>query len=283
MNLVGQLTHRFLPQSFGNRLHYIKDRLELGAIPPLEYDTSRLRSRESVNLDAIFRSTECDAAWKAVRDDLAAFGIPDGTGGVNPGDRRAVFYLVNALKPRAVLEVGTHIGASTVHIAAALHEGRVRRGEQASLTTVDVADVNSGTVKPWLKNGMDMSPAVMIDELGYSEFVTFVTNNSLRYAAECGRRFDFIFLDGDHAARTVYRETSAALKLLNPGGVILLHDYFPRMKPLWSNGAVVTGPCMATDRLQEEGVDAAVLPLGRLPWPTKLDSSFTSLALLLKK
>ena len=30
-------------------------------------------------------------------------------------------------------------------------------------------------------------------------------------------RYDFIFLDGDHSPTVVYREISAALKILNPG------------------------------------------------------------------
>jgi len=59
---------------------------------------------------------------------------------------------------------------------------------------------------------------------------------SLDYLAGCAQTFDFIFLDGDHAARTVYQEVPAALRLLNSGGVILLHDYFPNLRPLWSNG-----------------------------------------------
>src|SRR2546430_6217516 len=36
--------------------------------------------------------------------------------------RRAIYYLVRHLRPRSVLEIGTHLGASTVHIAAALRK-----------------------------------------------------------------------------------------------------------------------------------------------------------------
>lgn len=99
---------------------------------------------------------------------------------------------------------------------------------------------------------------------------------------KCEQRFDFIFLDGDHAAKTVYREVSAALKLLNPGGVILLHDYFNDLKPLWSNNILLAGPYLGVRRIREEGVPVRVIPLGQLPWPTKLGSNVTSLALLVK-
>jgi len=65
--------------------------------------------------------------------------------------------------------------------------------------------------------------------------------------------------------------------------MILLHDYFPEMKPLWSDGSVFPGPFLAVNRLVKEGADLVALPLGSLPWPTKLQSNVTSLALLLRK
>jgi hypothetical protein len=64
--------------------------------------------------------------------------------------------------------------------------------------------------------------------------------------------------------------------------VILLHDYFPDLKPLWSNGRVIPGPWLAIERLKREGAPLTVKPFGALPWPTKLNSNNTSLALLLR-
>lgn len=282
MNLVGQLAERFVPRAIGNRLHYYKDVLELRAIPRLQYETTNLRARSDVDIDAILAAPGVNEAWEASRAALERLHIPDGTGGVNPGDRRAIFHLVSALKPRSVLEVGTHIGASTTHIAAALYQSKLRSGVEGRLVSVDVTDVNCHRIRQWERYGSSFSPQQLMDILGFSELVSFVTRPSLAYAESCDRTFDFIFLDGDHSADTVYREVSVALKLLNPGGVILLHDYFPSLKPLWSNGVVVTGPFMGTSRLLAEGVDATVVPLGGLPWPTKLGSNVTSLALLLK-
>jgi predicted O-methyltransferase YrrM len=99
---------------------------------------------------------------------------------------------------------------------------------------------------------------------------------------KCDSKFDFIFLDGDHSAKTVYREIGHALKLLNKNGTILLHDYFPNLKPLWSNGNVLFGPYMAVHRLIQEGLSINAIPLGLLPWSTKMNSNRTSLALLSK-
>ena len=120
----------------------------------------------------------------------------------------------------------------------------------------------------------------MVNVMGFGNFVEFVKDSSLRYMARCERKFDFIFLDGDHSSSTVYQEIPSALELLNKDGLILLHDYFPDLEPLWSNGAVISGPFLAAKRFKEEGANLAVLPLGELPWPTKLQSNSTSLALL---
>ena len=245
--------------------------MNLKRVPRLACNAASLRA--DVDLDEIFSSREIEAAWNAVAPALEAFGIPDGTGGVNPGDRRAIFYLVAYFRSRCVLEVGTHIGASTVHIAAA----------GASLISVDSVDVNDPISRPWLRRGTRLSPAEMIRRMGCDAVTEFVTMRSLDYMRRCERRFDLIFLDGDHAVKTVYREIPAALELLNTDGLVLLHDYFAGAKPLWPDGAVVPGPFLATERLKAEGAGFEVLPLGRLPWPTKQGSNVTSLALLVRR
>jgi predicted O-methyltransferase YrrM len=180
-----------------------------------------------------------------------------------------------------VLEVGTHVGASTVHIAAALAALQDENPAQRHhLTTVDIVDVNDRSAKPWLELGSKYSPAELVEQLGYSNFVTFKTQNSLDYLAQCDERFDFVFLDGFHTATHVLHEIPAALAKLAQGGYVLLHDYYPNQRPLWSNGHVERGPFLATEKLRASGAHIEVLPLGSLPWPTKVDSNVTSLALL---
>ncbi|MDN3555234.1 class I SAM-dependent methyltransferase [Halomonas maura] len=242
-------------------------------------NTDKLRSDSDPSLSDVFSCGTIDGMWFDTQKKIKEFMIPDGTGGVNPGDRRAIYYLISAIKPKSVLEIGTHIGASTFHIASALHNASVK---MPSVTTVDIYDVNSPADKPWLKHGASHSPVEVIDSLGYGSFVEFVKDTSFNYAEKCQRTFDFIFLDGDHSATTVYQEIPLALKLLNKDGIILLHDYFPNMKPLWTNSSVIPGPFLATERLRREGVNIKVRPLGELPWPTKMGTHVTSLALLLK-
>lgn len=271
-----------LPATVRNKIDLAREEKALRASPSARCNTENLRKASTLAVPEIFESPIIESKWNESRAKLDAFCIPDGTGGVNPGDRRAVNYLVSALKPLSVLEIGTHIGASTVNIASALMTNQTSNHSDATLTTVDISDVNSIKTKPWLKYGAKRSPAEMVNSLGGQSMVEFVTEKSLAYASRCNRKFDFIFLDGDHEAKTVYSEVPVALSLLKPNGVILLHDYYPGLKPLWSNGSVVPGPFLATDRFRAEGANISVQPLGALPWTTKLQSNVTSLALLLR-
>jgi predicted O-methyltransferase YrrM len=271
-----------LPFLFGKADPVDQERGGLLARATNSCDPGALARVDSINLADILHAPGTEASWRDARDRLSRFDIVDGTGGVNPGDRRAIYYLIHHLRPASVLEVGTHIGASTLHIAAALSAAAGEGGTPGKLVSVDINDVNSTETQPWLKYGSAMSPAAMMREMGFNSFVDFITRDSHDFLVSCQDRFDFIFLDGDHAASTVYQEVPAALNLLNPGGIILLHDYFPGLKPLWSNGSLIPGPFLATERLRSEGARLRVLPLGELPWPTKLGSHVTSLALLLQ-
>lgn len=260
----------------------IADR-KLRRMPTLSASATNLRAASEMNLDSILGSAVTQSAWQAALPRLSEFAVPDGSGGVNPGDRRAIFFLVSALAPSSVLEIGTHIGASTIHIAEALRTPAGTSVKPGRMVTVDVLDVNDEKQRPWMRYGSELSPSRMINRLGLSEVVQFVANDSLAFMDSCEARFDLIFLDGSHEAHVVYQEVPRALALLNPDGVILLHDYFPDLKPLWSNGSVIAGPVRAIDRLQKEGLAVGVLPLGELPWETKLGSNRTSLAILTRR
>lgn len=259
-----------------------RERREFADVPRIACDARRLtRTVTSANLGPAFRSDRVDEDWRAIENEPIVMGITEKAGGVNPGDRRAIYYLIRHFRPRTVLEIGTHIGASTMHIAAALRRAQEEDPEEAyRMTSVDIVDVNDRATTPWLDYGSCYSPAELAERLGLQDQISFVTAGSLDYLASCDEQYDFIFLDGDHAPSTVYQEIPSALQALRPEGIILLHDYFPQLQPLWSNRAVIRGPWLATERLRSEGAEFKVIPLGELPWPTKLDSQTTSLALL---
>jgi predicted O-methyltransferase YrrM len=257
-----------------------RDRWRLARTPARCCDASRLARIDLAWLRQALAYPGLGAEWPGVAAEIERFQITTTAGGVNPGDRRALYYLVRAFRPGRVLEIGTHIGASTVHLAAALRTNAGSRGAVGDLTTVDIIDVNDPVTQPWLQFGSRLSPSEMIDQLGTSGRVRFVARSSLDFLADDYDTFDLIFLDGDHSAATVYRELPSALVRLNAGGLVVLHDYFPGAKPLWPGDPVIPGPWLAVRRLRREGVPIDVLPLGNLPWPTKLGLSVTSLAVV---
>ncbi len=214
------------------------------------------------------------AQWTEDHKTLAALDLPEMTGGVNPGEQRALHALVLGLGPRAILEVGTHVGCSTVSLALAA------RRVGARIATCDIDDVNDEAHRPWLRYGSRRSPRELIEEAGCGAHVEFHVSDSLTFLDHAGPRFDLIFLDGDHAAGTVYRELAAAFRALRPGGYVLLHDYYPQNRPLFSHYPPISGPFLAVKRLCDEGADFSVLPLGTLEWRTRVGSTVTSLALV---
>jgi predicted O-methyltransferase YrrM len=270
-----------LPIPVKNLLVRSRDGWRLGQETIGSCDAGPLRRLTAGELTGAFADPRVHQEWPMVEAEVNRFQITTSAGGVNLGDRRALYYLLRWLRPRRSLEVGTHIGASTVHLAAALRANRREAPETTpTLTTVDIVDVNDATARPWVGYGSVHSPAELIAKVGMVDAVRFVAQGSLAFLRAQGEPFDFIFLDGDHSAATVYREVPAAIGRLAPGGVILLHDYFPGGRPLWPGDPVIYGPWLAIDRLRREGAALQILPLGDLPWPTKLGRSVTSLAIL---
>jgi len=264
------IVEALIPNSLLRYLQLRRESRSLGALNARSCNTRNLRG-DIPDIQQLDIAPE----WESVLKELAPLQLGDKGGAVNPGDRRAIYYLTRALQPHAVLEIGTHLGASTGMFALALRNSAVAA---PALVTVDILDVN-GPDGAWVRFGVKQPPRSALHALR-CDFVDFVTTPSLDFLTNCKQRFDLIFLDGGHEASTVYQEVPAALELLNPNGLILLHDYYTNGKPLWSDGAVVVGPWLAIERLKRERAALTVKPLGALAWPTKLKSNVTSLACL---
>lgn len=273
--MIKQLAKSVLPSSAIQAALSMRDAYRLAMQPRLTFEPTSLRRSSDVDLAAILQPDSVLGSWDVDHHEIAtAFGEDDRFGGVNPGDRRALYYLIRALRPARVLEVGTHIGASTLHIARAL-----RANGSGSVTTVDITDVN-GAGGAWKVVGQRMSPVEFARSLDCADRIEFVVANSLEYLATTRERYDLIFLDGDHSARTVYREVAQSLHALAPNGLILLHDYYPDGAALYPDGGVILGPYRAFVRIGREEPRIAVRPLTPLPWETKQGTKETTLALV---
>ena len=94
----------------------------LSNLPRAEIDAGRLGKIDKGEIGRILTEPKLHEEWLALAKEIDRLILIEDmkTGGVNPGDRRALYYLVRALGLKRVLEIGTNVGASTIHIAAAM-------------------------------------------------------------------------------------------------------------------------------------------------------------------
>jgi predicted O-methyltransferase YrrM len=274
-------------QVYRENQRYIRyEKREIQKLSRIDCDAHCLRAITAGEIHHIFTDPAVDHDWAESEKMLSRHcAIADGaTSAVNPGDRRALYYLIRGLMPGRVLEIGTHVGASTAHIASALSALSHRNElQKPALVSVDLEDVNAPN-GPWKRMSLQSSPSDMLQGLGIRDMVLFIQNRSPEFLRQPLHKYDLIFLDGSHAASVVYQEIPLALSALNQNGVILLHDFYPGNRPLWSsNRRIVPGPWIAVQRLRKEGAPLQAHPLGALPWPTKMGTSVTSLALLARE
>jgi len=256
-----------------------RDQRSLARVPVKYFSVASLLPAEDFDRDLVFNAnSEFESDWEASHSAIVRETTPDLIGAaVSPGDRKALYRLVRNFGPRRVLEVGTHVGMSTYHLAKALEANG--GGE---ITTVDVRDVNSET-GAWRKVGLRKPPSRIVESLGLVDMVRFVVAPTAKFLETDTGPYDLIFLDGDHSAAAVYDEVIASLGMLNPRGLIILHDFFPGGIRLFDNLEVIHGPYLAYDRLRRENPDLEVVPFSPLPWTALPGTNNTSLAALVRR
>lgn len=192
--------------SAGMSLTWIQDhaeRLRLLLRPSLRSAAEAAGSLDRLDLAAMFRSPQVERDWDAAAARIDLLGLTP-EAGMNPGDRRALYFLVRHLGPARVLEIGTQAGASTVHLAAGLADAHPGPATPR-LLTVDIKDVNHPETAGWRAFRLPQSPREAMRKLGYGDLVEFRTARSLDLLREDGEAYDLIFLDGDHRLKTVAR------------------------------------------------------------------------------
>lgn len=139
---------------------------------------------------------------------------------------RLLKMLVQMIKPKNILEVGTFSGYSALCMAEGLEEG-------GKVWTYEINDEMEDFTRPWLENST------------VSDRIEFIIGNAITEAPKLGVLFDMAFIDGD---KRTYMETyEMVLKVLRPGGFILADN------TLW-DGHVLEIPKTA-DR-QTQGIES---------------------------
>lgn len=158
-----------------------------------------------------------------------------------------------------VLEIGTHYGNTTANIA------RVVKPLRGLFVTVDVVaplqslpKMQEGDVRPQEEIGKNV-PEDLKDSV-VQVMIDPRKPNSLSAALDFfdGRKWDVVFIDGDHSYEGVKNDYISIMKRVAPDGMILFHDVWWDVEP-----PPVDGPL----RLMEElgGVVMNLTHLGILP------------------
>lgn len=113
---------------------------------------------------------------------------------------RLLKMLVQMIRPKNILEVGTFSGYSAICMAEGLEEGGM-------VYTFEINDEQEDFTRPWIEG----SPV--------SDKIRFIIGDAVTEAPRLGVTFDMAFIDGD---KRTYRETyEMALSVLREGGFIL--------------------------------------------------------------
>lgn len=165
-----------------------------------------------------------------------------------------MLYTLAALLPREAkaLEIGSHLGASALHIASGLR----RRG--GHLYCVDTWQ-NDGMPEP----ASDTFDAFQANIATVTEHITVIRKRSETLtAADVRSPIDFVFIDGDHDYAAVRKDFALAESLLARRGVIAFHDFG---NPLHTGVSRVVGEALASGNWVMRGVVRSLAWIERMP------------------
>ena len=113
---------------------------------------------------------------------------------------RLLKMLVQMIRPRNILEVGTFSGYSAIAMAEGLEDG-------GRLYTFEINDEMEDFTRPWIEGSC------------VADKITFIIGDALKEAPRLGVTFDMAFIDGDK--RTYQACYDMVLDILRPGGFIV--------------------------------------------------------------
>ena len=105
---------KYIPEKIRHFLLEKREIYDFNRLDSVELDPIFLPNLKQVDTNTIFEEFRSSTTFDKYIDIFTTKRVIDDEGGVNPGDRRAIYSLIHYLKPISVLEIGTHIGASTV-------------------------------------------------------------------------------------------------------------------------------------------------------------------------
>ena len=157
---------------------------------------------------------------------------------------RLLKMLVQMIRPRNVLEVGTFSGYSAICMAEGLDDGGM-------VYTFEINDEQEDFTRPWIER----SPV--------ADKIRFIIGDAITEAPQLGVTFDMAFIDGD---KRTYRETyEMVLSVLRKGGFILADNTLwdgHVVDPQYDHDSQTKGIETFNDYLlHDERVEQVIVPL----------------------
>lgn len=157
---------------------------------------------------------------------------------------RLLKMLVEMIRPKNVLEVGTFSGYSALCMAEGLPDG-------GKIYTFEINDEMEDFTRPWLEGS------------AYADKIDFRIGDANTEAPRLGITFDLAFVDGDK--RTYVETYETVLSLLRPGGYILADNTLwdgHIIDPVYDHDQQTQGIRRFNDHVaQDERVEKVMLPL----------------------
>lgn len=113
---------------------------------------------------------------------------------------RLLKMLVQMIRPRNILEIGTFAGYSAICMAEGLEPG-------GKVYTFEINDEQEDFTRPWIESSE------------VADRIEFIIGDAITEAPKLGIEFDMAFVDGDK--RTYLETYEMVLSILRPGGFIL--------------------------------------------------------------
>ena len=158
-----KVIRKLIPKLIVNLLKDYYNKIQINKIPQINCNTDNLIKINREEIVKLLNSSESDLSWEVDKMKLERFQFSDLSGGINPGDQRALYYLLKYFNPSNILEIGTHLGYSTIISAIALKDAQA----SGNITTVDILDVNDEIITPWVNYNSKYSPQEMVRMINF--------------------------------------------------------------------------------------------------------------------
>lgn len=175
-----------------------------------------------------------NVTFDAIIERLRSFEVPEGWNGdlflLPPECMRSMYDLIIQYKLTSCLELGTGFGATACIITSALE--RIGQGKLITVDRVLHNPVNVNVLLDHASINRDHIE-VVVDELGYNWYLADVLSQQIKSNSGLDTEiFDLCFIDGAHEWETDALAYFLSLKLLKPGGWMVLDDLDFRLRTL---------------------------------------------------